>query len=97
MVPKKPKPHRVRCLISGEVQGVFYRAWTQQTAQELKLTGWVRNRDDGTVELAAEGPRDRLDEFLQLLWEGPAHAQVTDVQIHWEAHLEKLPGFQIVF
>jgi len=58
---------------------VFYRASTEARARELGLTGWVCNRSDGRVELLACGPADRLALLEAWLWEGPAHARVTEV------------------
>ncbi len=67
--------------VSGRVQGVFYRATTEAKARELGLTGWVRNLYDGRVELIACGPADQLAVLERWLWDGPAHAQVTDVAV----------------
>lgn len=65
--------------VSGRVQGVFYRASTEARAQQLKLTGWVRNLADGRVEVLACGEEENLKELEQWLWQGPAHARVTQV------------------
>lgn len=69
-------------LITGTVQGVFFRASTQQKAVELGLTGWVRNTDDGKVEVHAEGDEDSLSALQEWCQYGPKHAQVEkcDVQ-----------------
>jgi len=61
------------------VQGVFYRASTEAKARTLGLRGWVRNLADGRVELVACGPAEQLATLEQWLWDGPAHANVTDV------------------
>jgi len=65
--------------ISGQVQGVWYRASTQQQAQALDLTGHARNLDDGRVEVLACGSLENLQKLETWLWQGPAHAQVTNV------------------
>ena len=67
--------------VSGRVQGVFYRATTEAKARELGLTGWVRNRSDGRVELIACGSEDQLAALERWLWDGPAHAKVSDVAV----------------
>ncbi|HKQ30666.1 MAG TPA: acylphosphatase [Burkholderiales bacterium] len=70
-----------RFVVSGRVQGVFYRASTQQTARRLGLTGWVRNLEDGRVELVACGDTDKLDQLEKWLWQGPSNALVEDVEM----------------
>jgi len=67
-------------LVSGRVQGVFYRASTQETAQRLGLNGWIRNLPDGCVELVACGSPDQLAKIEAWLWQGPAYARVESVQ-----------------
>lgn len=65
--------------VRGQVQGVFYRASTEATARRLGLSGWVRNTEDGEVELVACGSAPRLDELEKWLWRGPADARVSNV------------------
>ena len=65
--------------VSGQVQGVFYRASTQQQARALGLTGWVRNSEDGNVELLACGTSAQLEILERWLWQGPTAARVTQV------------------
>lgn len=66
-------------LVSGRVQGVFYRASTVEQARRLGLGGWVRNRSDGKVELLACGEQAALQALEAWLWQGPAQAQVQSV------------------
>jgi acylphosphatase len=66
-------------LVSGQVQGVFFRASAESTARRLGLTGWVRNLRDGRVELIACGEEVPLKELEQWLWQGPPHARVEQV------------------
>ena len=66
--------------VSGRVQGVYYRGATQETARRLGLTGWVRNREDGDVELLACGTRAQLETLERWLWQGPPSARVSGVQ-----------------
>lgn len=70
-----------RYLVSGRVQGVFYRASTQEQAHALRLTGWVRNLADGRVELVACGEEATLATLERWLWQGPAGAQVESVTV----------------
>ncbi len=69
----------LRARIHGRVQGVFYRAWTRETARSLGLSGWVRNRRDGTVEALFCGPEGAVKEMLRLAAEGPPAARVERV------------------
>lgn len=86
--------HTRRFVIEGVVQGVCYRASTQQKAQALNLTGWVRNLPDGRVEAIAEGDMDALDAFESWLWEGPDRASVTQVDVK-PAAPEKASNFEV--
>jgi acylphosphatase len=75
----------VRVLIQGRVQGVGFRYWTERVAGELGVTGWVRNRRDGSVEALFSGPAEAVAEMLDRAHEGPASAVVTSVRIAEEA------------
>jgi acylphosphatase len=70
----------VRFLVSGKVQGVFFRASTRNEALRLGLNGYARNLADGRVEVVAEGRSEALHELEQWLWQGPPAAQVDGVQ-----------------
>ena len=67
--------------IEGRVQGVYYRAWTEENALALGLDGWVRNARDGSVEAAFSGPADKVADMLRRCERGPANARVTRVVI----------------
>lgn len=69
----------VRAQITGRVQGVWYRGWAEQQANELGLFGWVRNRKEGSVEALFIGPQTAVDEMLRLCEDGPEHAVVEKV------------------
>mgnify|MGYP000227021216 CR=1 FL=1 len=71
----------VRLVISGRVQGVWYRAWTKEQADERGLTGWVRNRQDGTVEAVLYGPDAAVDEMIEACRNGPPLARVDDIAV----------------
>ncbi|QFU09426.1 Acylphosphatase [Rhodobacteraceae bacterium THAF1] len=69
----------IHVTVQGRVQGVGFRAWTQRTARDLGLTGWVRNRDDGSVEAVFEGDSESLRKMQEALRKGPAPSKVADV------------------
>ena len=91
----KRQGRTVHVLISGRVQGVYYRGWTMQTAIELELTGWVRNRSDGTVEALFAGETDNVAHMLALCGEGPPDAQVEAVRIVQEGGAAP-DGFEVL-
>lgn len=70
----------LRARISGRVQGVWYRAWVRETAERTGLTGWVRNRLDGSVEALFVGPESDVDAMIKACWTGPPMAQVDHVE-----------------
>lgn len=81
-------------LVSGRVQGVFFRRYTRQQALSCQLTGWVRNLPDGRVEGIASGEQDALTSFQEWLQHGPELARVADVEIE-ELEFEEFNGFTI--
>lgn len=80
--------------IYGEVQGVFLRASTRQKARALGLVGWVRNCDDGCVEIEAEGDEDALTRLKEWCKGGPAYARVERVEEEW-GDLKEYSSFEI--
>ena len=84
---------KVRAVISGRVQGVWYRAWTREEAAQRGLSGSVRNRRDGTVEAVFAGDEGAVDAMVAACRQGPPRAVVAAVDIEpWTGRLE--PGFQ---
>lgn len=71
----------VRAVLSGKVQGVFFRDATVSRARDLGVLGWVRNAEDGTVQVHAEGPASAVDELVAFLEEGPPAARVEAVEV----------------
>jgi len=69
-------------VVTGRVQGVFYRASTQEEATRLGLLGWVRNMDDGGVELVACGEEAILNQLEHWLWQGPRFAEVSGIKVN---------------
>lgn len=88
---------RVHLIITGDVQGVGFRAWVRTIARELGLTGWVKNREDGAVEIVAEGKRTDLEDFVATCQRGSDVAWVANVDITWEEATNKFVRFDIVY
>lgn len=88
---------RAHFIVHGRVQGVCYRMRASDEALRLGLTGWVRNRRDGTVEIVAEGDDKALSEFLAWCRQGPPHARVTDVDAEHSAATGEFGGFVIAY
>ena len=86
---------RVHLRIKGRVQGVFFRYETQSVAQRLGLVGWVRNRLDGSVEVVAEGEKEKLDELIKWCHQGPPLARVDSVEVQWEEPTGEFKNFSI--
>ena len=86
---------RLNVLIQGEVQGVFFRASALEQAQNLNLTGWVRNLADGSLEAEAEGRRYALEEFLNWARRGPPAARVENVIVRWAPFQGEYRTFRI--
>jgi len=78
-------PVRVHLLISGQVQGVGFRAKTQRQAETLGVSGWVANLPDGRVEVVIEGQAALVEQLVDWCRSGPAHATVIDVQLDQES------------
>jgi acylphosphatase len=83
-------------MIRGRVQGVYFRASTVYEAQNLGLTGWVRNCPDGSVEAVAEGTREKLDELIAWCKKGPSGARVKNVEVDWAPAQNNFQAFGIV-
>ncbi len=86
---------RMHVLISGRVQGVFFRAYTMETAQSLRLTGWVRNLADGSVEAVFEGKDEDINAMLDWCKKGPPYAIVREVDSREEPPTGEFRDFQI--
>ncbi|HUY73632.1 MAG TPA: acylphosphatase [Candidatus Dormibacteraeota bacterium] len=76
---------RLHVVIHGDVQGVGFRYFLMRRGGELRLLGWVRNNEDGTVEMVAEGARTDLEELKRAAEEGPSLARVERVAVRWSA------------
>jgi len=96
MADKKQQAIRtVTVRIEGRVQGVYYRAWTDQNARALRLDGWVRNASDGSVEAVFSGPPAQVEAMLRRCADGPPDAKVTAVTITDEGGAPP-SGFRVI-
>ena len=86
---------RLHAIVAGHVQGVCFRAFVERNAWQLGVTGWVRNRWDGTVEVIAEGKRTSLDHLLTALRRGPSASNVTEVKPQWRSATGEFSRFSV--
>lgn len=86
---------RLHAIVEGRVQGVGFRYFVYDWAIDLGLTGWVRNRWDGNVELVAEAPQAALDRLVVALRRGPSSAFVSDLKMEWGEATGEFPDFRI--
>ncbi len=81
--------------ITGQVQGVFYRAHSQEEARSLKLAGYARNLANGNVEVLIQGPEDQINAFIEWARKGSPGARVDQVEVKWQKIKQKFAGFEI--
>ena len=86
---------RAHVVISGFVQGVFFRHNTRVCADELGVRGWVKNRMDGKVEAIFEGQKEKVDGLIRWCDRGPSGARVTEVNVDWEDYRDEFDSFSI--
>ena len=89
------KDTRAHVIISGKVQGVFFRAETQRAALARGVTGWVKNRLDGTVEAVFEGPEQSVVSMVEWCKRGSPASRVEDIDVRWGKGLQEFSGFDI--
>ncbi len=87
---------RVQLIVRGRVTGVYFRAASQREAKRLGITGWVKNRNDGSVEVMAEGDEDTIKEIIAWAHHGPSAARVDGVDIRWRGYTGEFADFRIV-
>jgi acylphosphatase len=88
---------RLHAVVHGDVQGVGFRYFVQRKAQQLGLQGWVRNNDNGTVEVVAEGTREQLEDLKRALQDGPRMARVDRVETRWSNAAGGMRGFELAW
>lgn len=86
---------RIHLVIRGRVTGVYFRASAVREAKRLGLTGWVKNKPDGSVELVAEGEEDQVKDLLAWAQHGPATARVDRVDTRWRSYTGEFAAFVI--
>jgi len=92
----RPAKARAHVIVSGIVQGVFFRSSVRDEARRSGLTGWVRNLPNGRVEAVLEGPRERVATVVAWCRQGPPGAEVSDVEAEWEPYSGDFDSFSIV-
>ena len=90
-----PERARLGAVVHGIVQDVSFRYYARREANQLNLTGWVKNRWDGTVEVVVEGDRNRLEKFLAWLYRGPGAAVVEKVDVYWTEATDEFNFFEV--
>ena len=88
---------RAQVLITGRVQGVFYRAYTRDQARMRGLTGWVRNLPDGRVYAVFEGDREKVESMLAWCRQGPQYAAVDGVETEWLPYQGEFEDFSVAY
>jgi len=86
---------RAHMIVHGRVQGVFFRYSAKDAADSLGVTGWVRNRRDNTVEVMAEGEKEKVEELVKWCRHGPPHARVAGVDAEWEEPTGEFDHFAV--
>lgn len=87
---------RAQVIVMGKVQGVFFRQSAKDKAIELGVTGWVKNKKDGSVEAVFEGRKEDIDEMIKWCWKGPEYADVKDVKLIPDEFTGEFSGFAIL-
>lgn len=88
---------RAHVIISGMVQGVFFRYEMRMRAQSLGINGWVMNRWDGNVEAVFEGPKDAVGNIVRWCHRGPSGAVVDSVDVKWSSYTGEFKGFTVKY
>lgn len=86
---------RVHAVVEGLVQGVGFRYFVAEVAEELGVAGWVRNTYGGDVEVLAEGTCEQLDRLVTMLRQGPRAAHVINVDVTWQRATSEFSNFQV--
>jgi acylphosphatase len=88
---------RAHAIITGRVQGVWYRMETKQAADLNGVFGWVRNKRDGSVEAVFEGPEDAVKSIVAWCWKGPPSAKVENIDVEMEPYTGEFNRFDVTY
>ena len=86
----------IHCIVHGRVQMVMYRDFVKRGARALGLIGWVKNLMDGTVEILAQGEREKLEQLIIRMQKGSMLSRVDDVAVEWRIPTHVFDGFEII-
>ena len=89
------RPIRAVVTVAGRVQGVSFRAWTEQQATDLMVYGWVQNLPDGSVRAVLEGNEPAVRQMIEAMHSGPRFAEVTSVEVRFEDFEDEFRDFKI--
>jgi len=88
---------RAHVIVSGRVQGVYFRGNTRNEAKKYGVNGWVRNLPDGRVEAVFEGEKEDVDKAIEFVEHGPSYAKVTDLELEWQDYTGEFKDFRILY
>ncbi|MBD3425912.1 MAG: acylphosphatase [Candidatus Omnitrophica bacterium] len=88
---------RAHVIVSGAVQGVLFRSNARDMAEHYGLTGWIKNRWDGSVEAYVEGEKSDIDKIISWFYKGPPSARVDKVEVVWEKATGEFDGFAVKY
>lgn len=88
---------RAHVVLSGRVQGVYYRQNTVKQAQKLGLSGWIRNLNDGKVEAVFEGEKENIEKIVNWAKKGPFFARVSSLKIEWQKYKGEFNNFGVKY
>ena len=88
---------RAHAIITGRVQGVCFRMETCRAVEHLKVSGWVRNKRDGSVEAVFEGEQEDVNAALNWCQQGPPISRVDDIQVSWQEYIGEFVGFSVAY
>ena len=87
----------IECRVTGKVQMVLFRDFVQKKARALELVGFVENMDDGSVQIVAQGTKERLEKLVEYLHKGPFLARVARIDVEWRDSQEQFSDFKILY